>query len=244
MTAAIDFTMAFQPIVDLDAGKVWGYEALVRGPSSETAASVLAQVTEENRYQFDQTCRVRAIETAGRLFDDDSLKLSINFMPNAIYDPATCMRTSLAAAKRVGLSQSRLMFEFTEHEVVADIAHLTRIVDSYRHLGCTTALDDFGAGYAGLTLLAALAPDLLKLDMVLVRNIDTDARRRIIVSGICAMARGLGIQLLAEGVETEAEARTLRDMGISLMQGHLFARAEVQSLPSVVLTWPASVAVA
>ena len=86
----------------------------MRGPSGETATSVLSQVTEDNRYQFDQSCRVRAIETAGRLFDDDSLKLSINFMPNAVYDPAACIRTSLAAAKRVGLSRTRLMFEFTE----------------------------------------------------------------------------------------------------------------------------------
>ena len=105
-------------------------------------------------------------------------------------------------------------------------------------------MDDFGAGYAGLNLLAAVAPDLLKLDMELVRGIDTDSspsdhRVRRLRHG--SRARN---PVVAEGVETEAEARTLRAMGISLMQGHLFARPEVQSLPSVVLTWPASVAVA
>ncbi len=235
--------MAFQPIVDLEADKVWGYEALVRGPAGQSAASVLSQVTDENRYQFDQSCRVRAIETAGRLFDDDSLKLSINFMPNAVYEPAACIRTSLAAAQRVGLSRTRLMFEFTENEQVVDIAHLSRIVESYKRFGFITAFDDFGAGYAGLSLLAALAPDLLKLDMELIRGIDHDTRRQIIVASVCGMARALGITLLAEGIETEAEARTLRQMGLSLMQGYLFARPETQRLPTVTLSPFAATAV-
>ncbi len=229
----MDFTMAFQPIVDLDAGKVWGYEALVRGPAGEPAHTVLSQVTEQNRYQFDQSCRVKAIETAGRLFDDDGLKLSINFMPNAVYEPAACIRTSLAAAERVGLSRTRLMFEFTEQERVVDVAHLSHIVESYKRFGFITAVDDFGAGHAGLNLLAELSPDLLKLDMDLIREIDADRRRQVIVSSACAMARALGITVLAEGVETEAEARTLRGMGLSLMQGYLFARPEIRCLAPV-----------
>ncbi|MGI3902791.1 MAG: EAL domain-containing protein [Janthinobacterium lividum] len=232
----MDFTMAFQPIVDLDAGKVWGYEALVRGPAGEPAHTVLSQVTEQNRYQFDQSCRVKAIETAGRLFDDDSLKLSINFMPNAVYEPAACIRTSLAAAERVGLSRTRLMFEFTEQERVVDVAHLSHIVESYKRFGFITAVDDFGAGHAGLNLLAELSPDLLKLDMDLIRGIDADRRRQIIVSSACEMARALGTTVLAEGVETEAEARTLRGMGLSLMQGYLFARPEIRRLPHVSLS--------
>ena len=86
-----DFTMAFQPIVDLTGGRVWGYEALVRGTDGASAGSVLAQVNDANRYRFDQACRVRAIELAGRLFaNQDDVKLSINFMPNAVYQPAAC----------------------------------------------------------------------------------------------------------------------------------------------------------
>ena len=110
--------MAFQPIVDMVERRVWGYEALVRGTNGEGAAAILAQVTEDDRYRFDQLCRVTAIETAGRLFDDPWTKLSINFMPNAVYEPAACIRTSLAAAERVGFARERLMFEFTEDERV------------------------------------------------------------------------------------------------------------------------------
>jgi EAL domain-containing protein (putative c-di-GMP-specific phosphodiesterase class I) len=234
----MEFTMALQPIVDLDAGRVWGYEALVRGPSGESAATVLAQVTEENRYHFDQSCRVRAIETAGRLFDDDSVKLSINFMPNAVYEPAACIRTSLAAAERVGLARTRLMFEFTEGERVVDIGHLSRIIESYKRFGFITALDDFGAGHAGLALFADLTPDLIKFDMDLIRGIDADCRRQAIIAGACAMARALGTTVLAEGVETDAEVRTLREMGVSLMQGYLFARPEIGRLPPVSMGWP------
>jgi EAL domain-containing protein (putative c-di-GMP-specific phosphodiesterase class I) len=83
-----DFSMAFQPIVDVPNGRVWGYEALVRGTGGEPAWHVLSQVDAENRYRFDQACRVKAIETAARLFPrSEDVKLSINFMPNAVYEP-------------------------------------------------------------------------------------------------------------------------------------------------------------
>src|SRR4051812_23013604 len=93
----IAFTMAFQPIVDISAGSIWGYEALVRGANGEGAAAVLGQVTEANRYTFDQACRVKAIELAGRLLPRDSTaRLSINFMPNAVYEPRACIKATLA----------------------------------------------------------------------------------------------------------------------------------------------------
>jgi EAL domain-containing protein (putative c-di-GMP-specific phosphodiesterase class I) len=82
------FVMAFQPVVDLDSQKIYAYEALVRGAQGESAASVLAAVTEENRYAFDQACRVKAIATASRLGLDR--RLNINFKPNAVYHPESC----------------------------------------------------------------------------------------------------------------------------------------------------------
>ena len=228
------FTMAFQPILDLADGSVWAYEALVRGPGGEPAHTILDRVTDETRYRFDQAARVKAIELAGRLFPRDSgTRLSINFMPNAVYEPNACIRASLEAARRVDFSHRRIMFEFTEQERFRDIAHVKRIVAAYRKQGFLTALDDFGAGFAGLSLLANFRPDLIKIDMDLLRGLDTDAARYAIVSGVVAIARALGVTVLAEGVETAAELDALRGLGITLVQGYYFSRPLLEALPPV-----------
>ncbi|MGH1574497.1 EAL domain-containing protein [Methylobacterium sp. P31] len=229
-----EFTMAFQPILDIGTGSVWAYEALVRGPNGEPAYTILDRVTDETRYRFDQAARVKAIELAGRLFPRDSdTRLSINFMPNAVYEPNACIRASLEAARRVNFAHQRIMFEFTEQERFRDTEHVKGIIAAYRQQGFLTALDDFGAGFAGLSLLANFRPDLIKIDMDLLRGIDTDSGRHAIVSGIVAIARALGVTVLAEGVETAAELGALRGLGITLMQGYHFAKPQLAELPQV-----------
>ena len=227
------FLMAFQPIVDLNALRVWGYEALVRGPNGESAFSVLSQLTPDQLYRFDQAARVMAIETAGRLFDDPQARLSINFMPNAVYEPRACIQKSLAAAHRVRFPTDNLMFEFTENERMTDPGHVEKIVHAYKQLGFITALDDFGAGYAGLNLLARLQPDLIKIDMELLRDIHKSQAKQAIVCGIASIARQLDIQILAEGVECEDEVAVLRCVGINLFQGYYFAKPALMALPAV-----------
>lgn len=227
--AGFDFTMAFQPIVDADTGLPWAHEALVRGPAGQGAGWVLDQVTESTRYAFDQSCRVKAITLAAGLGLRDA-KLSINFLPNAVYKAETCIRATLAAAARTGFPPDRIIFEVTENERVVDRAHLQSIFTEYKRQGFLTAIDDFGSGYSGLNLLAEFQPDILKLDMELTRGIDADRTRRSIVRGILAVCGDLGITPVAEGVETAAEARALRDLGITLMQGYLFARPALEAL--------------
>ena len=238
------FKMAFQPIVDVAEHRVWGYEALVRGPEGESAHSVLSQLTDDQLYRFDQAARVMAIETAGKLFDDPRARLSINFMPNAVYEPRACIQKSLQAAQRANFPATNLMFEFTENERMSDPAHVENIVRTYKALGFWTALDDFGAGYAGLSLLARLQPNLIKIDMELLRSIDRSHPRQVIVSALAAMARELDITLLAEGVESEAELTALRAAGIRLFQGFYFARPGFMSLPPVAGLQPREVSLA
>jgi EAL domain-containing protein (putative c-di-GMP-specific phosphodiesterase class I) len=229
-----DFTMAFQPIVDIATGRVWAYEALVRGLNGEGASTILGQVRGDAVYGFDQACRVKAVELAGRLFPaDEETRLSINFMPNAVYEPNACIRATLAAARRASFAEDRLMFEFTENEQMRDTAHVRRIVDAYRKRGFTIAIDDFGAGYAGLCLLAELKPDVIKIDMALIHGIDVSATKRAIVASIVNLANTLDILPLAEGIETSGELDTLRTLGIRLCQGYLFARPAIEALPSV-----------
>jgi EAL domain-containing protein (putative c-di-GMP-specific phosphodiesterase class I) len=228
------FKMAFQPIVDASAQRVWGYEALVRGVNGESAFSVLSQVAEDIRYRFDQASRVLAIETAGALFaGQDDLRLSINFMPNAVYEPAACIQKSLAAARKANFRHENLMFEFTEDEKMNDPEHVRRIVDAYRKFGFWTALDDFGAGYAGLGLLARLQPDLLKVDMELLRDVHLSRSKQAIIAGIVGIARTLDITVLAEGVESEQELVVLKAAGITLFQGYYFAKPGLMALPEV-----------
>jgi len=226
-----EITMAFQPILDLSLGTVFAHEALVRGRDGESAATILAQVNEGNRYLFDQTCRVRAINLAAKLGMTSAL--SINFMPNAVYRPEHCIRTTLEAAQACGFPSNRIIFEITEGEKVDNPAHVRHIIEYYKREGFLTAIDDFGAGYAGLSLLADFRPDIVKLDMGLIRGIDTDRGRRAIVNGVLQVCFDLEIMPVAEGVETKAEVEVLRGLGIDLFQGYYFAKPAFESLAEV-----------
>ncbi|MFN8768698.1 MAG: EAL domain-containing protein [Lysobacteraceae bacterium] len=223
--------MAFQPIVDIDARSVFAYEALVRGPAGESAASIFERVNDGNRYRFDQTCRCTAIELAARL--QMTTALSINFMPNAVYRPELCIRTTLEAAETFGFPIDRIIFEITEGEKVDDQKHLRNIVEYYRSRGFRTAIDDFGAGYSGLNLLAEIPADIIKLDLALIRDIHANKTRQAIVRGICQVATDLGTTVIAEGIEQREELAVLRDFGIRLFQGYLFARPGFQTMPTV-----------
>ncbi len=107
-----EFTMAFQPIVDVKQATVVAYEALVRGPEGQSAYSILSQVDDKLLYRFDQACRVKAIELASAL--DMQQTLSINFLPNAVYEPTACIQATLATSQRLGWPVSRINFEITE----------------------------------------------------------------------------------------------------------------------------------
>jgi len=232
----LPITMAFQPVVDVSTQTVFAHEALVRGKDGAGAGHVLAQISAGNRYAFDQLCRTTAIELAAGLdMAADGAHLSINFLPKAVYEPRACIRATLAAAMRTGFPVDRIIFEFTESEAM-DTDHTLNILRAYRAMGFKTAIDDFGAGYAGLGLLTLFQPDIVKLDMALIRDIDTDPVKRTIVRNTLNMLRDLGVEPICEGVETLAEHDVLRDLGVDLMQGYLLAKPAVEALSPV--SWP------
>jgi EAL domain-containing protein (putative c-di-GMP-specific phosphodiesterase class I) len=226
--------MAFQPIVDVVEGVPYAYEALVRGPAGESAWSVLSQVSDANRYAFDQQCRVRAIETAARAgLIETGARLSINFLPNAVYSPAACIQLTLKTARATSFPADRLIFEFTENEEMTDPTHVATIIATYQKMGFGTALDDFGAGHAGLNLLARFQPDIVKLDMELIRGLDASLPRRMIVDGVVKMCAALGVTVIAEGIETAGELEALRSIGVRYIQGFYFAKPGFEMLPSI-----------
>lgn len=220
--------MAFQPIVEWSSRSVVGYEALVRGEHGEGAAQVLARVNEHNKYYFDQSCRVKAIETASRL--GMTQLLSINFMPNAVYNPETCIRATLEAADYYGFDIRNIMFEVTEGEQILSQQHLLHIFQSYSARGFITAIDDFGAGFAHEDWLQTLKPRVLKLDMALIRDIDASVQKQQRILAIQQQCDLLGCRLLAEGVESLAELQWLSFIGIDWFQGYLFAKPQLEML--------------
>jgi EAL domain-containing protein (putative c-di-GMP-specific phosphodiesterase class I) len=220
------FTMAFQPIVH--ATGVFAHEALVRGPRGESAESIFNKLDATNLYSFDQACRIRAIEMAAELSQHPPC-ISINFVPGAIYQPETCIQHTMAAAEQVGLPLSKIIFEVSEGEKVTDRQRLVSIFREYRRHGLKTAIDDFGAGYSGLDLLSEFQPEIIKLDIALIRNIHQRPASQAIVRSITSLCRELDILSIAEGVESDAELEVLQDLGMELFQGYLFARPSLES---------------
>lgn len=141
----VPIAMAFQPIVDVNTQQVFAYEALVRGKNGQSAGEILANVSTDNRYAFDQLCRKTAIEQASAMgLSAGGASLSINFLPNAVYEPRACIRVTLTAALETGFPLKNIIFEFTESEEI-DVNHTLHILRSYRAMGFRTAIDDFGA---------------------------------------------------------------------------------------------------
>lgn len=226
------FSMAFQPIVDIRTRSTVGYEALVRGTAGESASTVLDQIPESGRYIFDEACRIVAIEKAAMLgLVETEADLCVNFYPNAMHEVMTSLRRTLETAAAVGLPLTRVILEMTELERLRDPEQLKSIVAEYRREGLRTAIDDFGAGFAGLSMLAAFQPDIVKIDRALSEKIQDRRTSRIIVRGIQQICGDMGILTIAEGVEEEAQRSTLTELGIHYMQGNLFSPAAFEALP-------------
>ncbi|MGI0152512.1 EAL domain-containing protein [Pseudidiomarina sp. WS423] len=230
-TLGFDIKMAFQPIVDWHKQAIVAYEALVRGPEGQGAGWVFERINDDNRYYFDQACRVKAIETATRL--GCQAYLNINFLPNAVYSPETCIKATIEAADLYGFDLTKLVFEVTESEQIIDKNHLQRIFSSYSKRGFKTAIDDYGSGYARMDWLVDLRPDILKLDMQLIRDIEQHPDQQKMVKQVVQQCLLQGTQVLAEGIETRGELDCILALGIHLVQGYYFAKPELEHLASV-----------
>ncbi|WP_295885622.1 EAL domain-containing protein [uncultured Thiohalocapsa sp.] len=230
--AAGRYTSWFQPIRAAQApedAKPFAREALFRlwdaaGHLIPPARAFLQADLSGQLFTLDLLARRCAVETAARA--GFAGNLFINFNPSSIYDPAYCLRTTAATIAELGLRPENIVFELTETHRARDMEHLKQILHFYRDAGFGVAIDDMGSGWAGLNLLHELRPDYMKLDMALIRDIDRDRFKQSIVVHLFETARRNGIQSLAEGVETEAEADWLRAAGADLLQGFLFGRPE------------------
>jgi EAL domain-containing protein (putative c-di-GMP-specific phosphodiesterase class I) len=221
-------TFAYQPIIDIELRRVFAYEALARGRANESAGSVFASLKEGEVHSFDRDARAQAIALAVSLGLTSGL--SLNFLPLSLDALPDAIDSTLAAAQAARLPAKNLLLEVTEGEIIHDASGFAEKMNQYRAKGLRVAIDDFGAGYAGLNLLADFQPDAVKLDMQLVRSIDSKGPRQAIARAIIQACDDLGIEVIAEGVETNAEYRWFKRIGVRLFQGYLFGRPAFEAL--------------
>lgn len=218
----------FQPIVNsARPADVYAYECLLRGHEADGTMVYPNRIfgvatTADLLFQLDRAARITAVRSAAR--HSIQSKIFINFNPSSIYDPAYCLRTTLGAVQEAGFSPEQIVFEVVESSEAHDANHLVNIMSYYRDKGFGVALDDLGAGYSSLNLLTRLKPDFVKLDVQLIRDVDSDTYKAHIAAKLLEMAQQLGIRTVAEGVETEAEWHWVREHGADYVQGYLFAR--------------------
>lgn len=223
-------TTHFQPIVHArDTGRVYAHEALMRGRERDGAMVSPGRMMGVARdaellFQLDLAARLSAIREAVKHGLD--VPVFINFTPSAIYDPAFCLRSTVAAINEAGIAAERVVFEVIESDHAQDASHLRNIIEYYRRAGFRVALDDLGAGHSSLNLLHQLRPDIVKLDMELVRNIHQDPYKASITQKLLEIAQQLGIRTVAEGIETPEELRWVREHGVDYVQGYLIARPQ------------------
>jgi EAL domain-containing protein (putative c-di-GMP-specific phosphodiesterase class I) len=217
----------YQPIVAIRSGRVFGYEALVRGPRSTNwqSPSALFRIAEEHGLAFELDCLCRKAALKGYSAHTQSEhKLFLNCLPSAIHDPSFSERHLRQTLESCGVKPSDLVLEVSERESIKNFSIFRDIRERYRSLGIKVALDDTGAGYAGLEAVMQLAPDFIKVDISLVRSVDRDSGRRVLLQALQDISEAIGAQVIAEGIETEGELEALRKMRIPFGQGYLLGR--------------------
>jgi EAL domain-containing protein (putative c-di-GMP-specific phosphodiesterase class I) len=227
-----DFSFAFQPIINTQTGTAYSHEALVRGRNGESARMVI-DLHQDQMASFDATCRARALQVARAVGVPGNL--NINILPSVAMDQVYGLAATLEAALREGFPPDRIIVEATEVDFIRNPTEFATALNRYRRAGIRFAIDDFGAGHSGLNLLSEFQPDMVKLDMCLVRNIQIHGPRQAIVRAIQQICLDLGMDLVVEGVETLEEFRWFAALGVNLFQGYLFAQPLFEGLPEFVI---------
>lgn len=218
---------AFQPIVNIRSGTCYGYEALLRG--AETIGFKNIQQLFDHAYnekllhKADMLLREKAIAKFARLPGSAERKLFFNLDPRLLESPDYQPNQTLPIIERHGIDPRSVCFELTERHDTSKITDSMRMLRSYRTQSYLLAIDDFGTGFSGLKLLYDYQPDKVKIDRFFITGIERDPKKKLFVSTIVDLAHVLGIMVVAEGVETEAELITCRDIGCDLVQGYFVA---------------------
>ncbi len=228
----VGIEFAFQPLVQLGAGRVFGYEALVRGRSGEPASSIIANVRPENLAYFDQACRTRAIQDAAKLGVRSNLFLNCTQITPGNLDQM--LSVTRREADQSGFDRGQIVLEFSSLARLGNPRELAAVRDKAEALGFRVLADNFGTGEAGLKRLVVFRPDFIKLDREVVNGIHASRRRQAMALGMVATCRALDIEVIAAGVERAEEVEWLKNHAdVDHFQGYYFARPEIQAKPEV-----------
>lgn len=217
----------FQPIVDSRNNRVVAYECLSRGVRSDGTIMPPREMFEsaiktEMVFNLDRQCRMKALKQAK--IKGVKKDIFINFNPTSIYNPEYCLRDTITLANELRFDPSKVVFEVVESSKVSNLEHLKNIFQHYIKMGFRVALDDVGSGYSSLNMLANLMPHIIKIDMELIRDITSNPTKKAIVNSLVQLSKEIGALSLAEGIETNDEFETVKELGVDMAQGYLFGK--------------------
>jgi EAL domain-containing protein (putative c-di-GMP-specific phosphodiesterase class I) len=225
MSTRFDFaletlSLVFQPIVDRRAKKTMGFEALMRSKEpSIPHPGALLEVGERLGRLAEIGRRVRELAAAGFRPPDDDMTLFVNVHPSDLLDPNLYDRS--APLSKIA---DHVVLEITERATLDDVTETKHRATELRKRGFRLAIDDLGAGYAGLTSFATFEPEVVKLDMSLIRGVEASPVKKQIVDSMTKLCRDLDMHVVAEGIETRPELACILDVGCDYLQGYLLGR--------------------
>lgn len=221
----------FQPIISIRDGAVLGYEALSRitCDSEINNPEDLFKIAREFNYLWDLEllCRTKALESAYKfMIPPFNKKLFINVNPNIMHDESFKKGFTKEFLKQYTIIPQNIIFEITERNVIEDLVGFKSTVSHYKSQEYNIAIDDVGSGYSGLNLISDVAPDYIKLDMLLIRDINIDKIKYALVKGMVEFSKASNIKLIAEGIETYEELETIINLGVQYGQGYFIQKPD------------------
>ncbi|RMG13671.1 MAG: EAL domain-containing response regulator [Deltaproteobacteria bacterium] len=221
MLSALDkLEIHYHPIVQWSGRRVMAYEALVRsGESKLPHPGALFDAAERLGRVHELSRAIRRQAAAAMAEAPDGCLLFLNLHPSDLEDPEL-----YDPEQPIAQIAERVVLEVTERSSLEGIRDITRKVAKLREMGFRIAVDDLGAGYAGLTSFSLLEPEVVKLDMALVRGVDGSPTKQKVIQSMARLCREMGVEMVVEGIETDAEREAVVELGGDLLQGYLFAK--------------------
>lgn len=221
-----DIQSVYQPIIHTKTGEIFSYEALSRGPKDSEFFNplFLFEIAKESDllFELDNVCRKKAVDNAVKL--DPNLKLFINALPSTIHETSFREDYLKEFLKKYNLQPNNLVFEITESLAIQNYEMFMEDIRKYTDEGYEIALDDTGTGYSSFETILKIKPHYIKIDISMVRNVDTDPLKETMIEALVNIAESIGARTIAEGIETVTEYEKIIELGVDFSQGYLFAK--------------------